>query len=107
MKLEPRLLQRHLHGAAVEQLTAALQADGYEVQPEPRATDAAGRSVVFDLLAQRNNEKAFYEIKVLGEDTKTGGKHLGALAAAARKEGGVSGSSSFDRGGTWMSKWWA
>lgn len=88
MKLEPGLLRRHLHEAAVEQLTAALQLDGYEVQGNARATDEAGRSVVFDLLAQRDGEKAFYEIKVLGEDTGAEGKHLGALAAVARKEGG-------------------
>lgn len=88
MKLEPRLLQRHLHEAAVEQLTAALQADGYEVQREARAKGEAGRGVVFDLLARRDGEKAFYEIKVLGEDREAGGKNLGALAAAARKEGG-------------------
>jgi hypothetical protein len=93
MRLEPRLLQRHLHEAAVEQLTAALRADGYEVQPRAGATDEAGRTVVFDLLAKRDGETAFYEIKVLGEDTEAEGKHLGALAAVARKEGGVSGSS--------------
>lgn len=88
MKLEPHLLQRHLHEAAVEQLTAALQLDGYEVHQKARATDNAGRSVVFDLLAKRDGEKAFYEVKVLGEDRETEEKHLGALAAAARKEGG-------------------
>ena len=88
MKLEPGLLRRHLHQAAVEQLTAALQLDGYEVQWNAGATDATGRSVAFDLLAQRNGEKAFYEIMVLGEDTGAEGKHLGDLAAVARKEGG-------------------
>lgn len=88
MKLEPRLLQRHLHEAAVEQLTAALQAEGYEVQRQARAAGGAGRNVIFDLLAKRGGEKVYYEVKVSGEDQEAEGKHLGALAAAARGEGG-------------------
>ncbi|MBX9701404.1 MAG: hypothetical protein K2X74_18365 [Acetobacteraceae bacterium] len=86
MRIEPRLLRRHLHEAAVEQLASRLAGDGYDVEREPSADQA--RRADFDLIARRGSETVFYEVKVLGEDAAPAAKRLGVLSAKARELGG-------------------
>lgn len=46
------------------------------------------QQVVFDLVARRDHEAIFYEVKVLGEGRSPITKQLSALSAQARREGG-------------------
>jgi Holliday junction resolvase len=87
MKISPELYRRHLHDAAVEQLSSSLEEKGYTVRREvaPGAPDPAG--VRFDLVATRDGETVVYEVKVAGGNAATPGWPLGRMAELAKAQG--------------------
>jgi hypothetical protein len=87
MRIDERVLGRHLEAAAVEQLRGELEAAGYDVRTEV-PLDSGGHTVRMDLVARRGEERIYYEIKVLGEGRVPPEKRLSRLAQAARDDGG-------------------
>jgi Holliday junction resolvase len=87
MRIDERILTRHLEAAAIEQLRSELEANGYEVRTDV-PLDGGGQPVSMDLVACRGQERIYYEIKVLGEGRAPANKQLSRLAQAARDGGG-------------------
>lgn len=87
MRIDERILTRHLEAAAAEQLRGELEADGYEVRTDV-PLDSGGQPVFIDLVASRGQERVYYEIKVLGEGRSPATKQLSRLAQAAKDGGG-------------------
>ena len=88
MKIENRFLARHLEAAAVDQLAADLQLDGYIVERDAFVADGNRGRAQFDLIARRGEETIFYEIKVIGQPRGPQTPRLKLLAEAARRNGG-------------------
>ena len=86
MKIEPRILARHLEAAATEQLASELQSEGYAVE-RGAAVPANGGEARLDLVARRDGEAAFHEVRVVGQPRDPGAPRLGALAEAAKRNG--------------------
>ena len=76
MKIEPSILGRHLHDAAVEQLGSVLRQEAYTIEVEPSGRRAGQYQP--DLIARRGEEMTVYEVKVLGSRSQ------GNLARASR-----------------------
>lgn len=79
MKIEPAILGRHLHEAAVEQLANDLRREGYSVELEPRYGNMRP-----DIVARRGNEAIVYEVKAVGTSSR---HRLSDLARVARDLG--------------------
>lgn len=86
MKIEPRILARHLEAAAMEQLASELRSEGYAVEQDARVP-ADGGEARFDLVARRGGESAFYEIRVVGQPPDPRKPRLRTLAEAAKRNG--------------------
>lgn len=69
MNIEPKILARYLHAAALEQMRSELTQAGYEVDGQ---SSGQGTEYRPDLVARRGSEVIAVEAKVLGE--RFGGK---------------------------------
>lgn len=87
MKIEPRILARHLEAAAVDQLASGLQLEGDTVERDAPVSGNNGEAR-FDLIARRGEKAIFSEIKVVGQPRDPRTPRLGSLAEAARRNGG-------------------
>ena len=84
MKIDPAIAARHWEAAAVEQLSARLQQEGYAVE-----RDASVGGMRPDLLARRpDGTVVLYEVKVPGQGDAAWVRHVAALRDQARAMGG-------------------
>lgn len=84
MKIDPAILGRHLHQAAIEQIAETLAREGYDVEYEPSLERAA--QVRPDLVARRGDETIVYEVQVIGDNSRRDVENVARAARALKAQ---------------------